>query len=86
MGVLICRIVEKHLGLPMQFIGNIAHDDLVRDAVVQRVPFIERYPHTQTAIDLRKFGQHILYSRKNGEGPPPAAQSAEEVQASGGEE
>jgi flagellar biosynthesis protein FlhG len=86
MGVLICRIVEKHLGLPMQFIGNIAYDDLVRDAVVQRVPFIERYPHTQTAIDLKKFCQHILDSRRNGEIFPPAAQSLEEGQASGGKD
>ena len=84
MGVFICRIIEKHLGLPMQFIGNIAYDDLVRDAVVQRVPFVERYPHTQTAIDLKKFCKHIVDSRRNGEVPPSAAQSPEEGEASGG--
>jgi flagellar biosynthesis protein FlhG len=84
MGVLICRIVEKHLGLPMQFVGNIAHDDLVRDAVCQKVPFVERYPHTQTAIDLKKICQNILESGRNGEIPPPAAQSLEEGEGRGG--
>lgn len=83
MGLLICRIVEKHLGLPLEFIGNIAHDDLVRDAVVQRVPFIERYPLTQTAIDLKKFCRHLLDSRRDREVSPPAAQSPEESEGSG---
>ncbi len=83
-GLLICRIVEKHLGLPMQFIGNIAHDDLVRDAVVQRVPFVERYPHTQTAIDLKKFCRHLLNSRNNGETLSPASPSPEESEGIGG--
>ncbi len=77
MGVFICRIVEKHLGLPMQFIGNIAYDDLVRDAVCQKVPFIDRYPHTQTAVDLKKFCLHILESRGNGEAPPSVAEAPE---------
>ncbi|MFH1757870.1 MAG: AAA family ATPase [Pseudomonadota bacterium] len=84
MGVLICRIIEKHLGLPMQFIGNIAHDDLVRDAVCQKVPFLERYPHTQTAGDLKKFCQHILESRRKGEPPAPVAEALEKGEERGG--
>jgi len=72
MGVLICRIIEKHLGIPVQFIGNIAHDDLVHDAVCQRVPFLDKYPHTQTAVDLKKFCKHILGERSRGEGFGPA--------------
>jgi flagellar biosynthesis protein FlhG len=75
LGALICRIIEKHLGLPVQFIGNIAYDDLVHDAVCQRVPFLDKYPHTQTAVDLKKFCKHILVARGKGEG----CDAAEEV-------
>jgi len=84
MGVLICRIIEKHLGLPMQFIGNIAHDDLVRDAVCQKVPFLDRYPHTQTALDLKKFCQHILEARRNGGGSVPVEKAPEKPEGRGG--
>jgi flagellar biosynthesis protein FlhG len=79
MGFLICRIIEKHLGLPMQFIGNIAHDDLVRDAVCQRVPFLDKYPHTQTAADLKKFCKHILEARSKGKGSGPAEEALEKA-------
>ena len=84
MGVLICRIIEKHLGLPMQFIGNIAHDDLVRDAVCQKVPFLDRYPHTQTALDLKKLCQHILEARRNGGGSVPVEKTPEKPEGRGG--
>ena len=67
MGVLICRIIEKHLGLPIKFIGNIAFDDLVREAICQKVPFLDRYPHTQAAVDLKRLSQQILETRGNGE-------------------
>ena len=68
LGALICRIIEKHLGLPLQFIGNISYDDLVHDAVCQKIPFLEKYLHTQTAVDLEKFCKHILGVRNRAEG------------------
>jgi len=67
LGALICRIIEKHLELPLQFIGNISYDDLVHDAVCQKVPFLEKYLHTQTAADIEKFCRHILGARRMGE-------------------
>ena len=67
LGALICRIIEKHLGLPLQFIGNISYDDLVHDAVCQKIPFLEKYPHTQTAVDLEKFCRYILGARSTAE-------------------
>jgi transcriptional regulator with XRE-family HTH domain len=68
MGILICRIIEKHFGLPMQFIGNIAYDDLVHHAVCQKVPFLDKYAHTQTAADLEKSWHHILVTGRTGMG------------------
>jgi flagellar biosynthesis protein FlhG len=76
-GGLICRIIEKHLGLPVKFIGNIAYDDLVHDAVCQKIPFLHRYPHTQTAMDLKNFCQHILAARIREEETGPAEPAAE---------
>jgi MinD-like ATPase involved in chromosome partitioning or flagellar assembly len=84
LGALICRIIEKHLGLPVQFIGNIAYDDLVHDAVCQRVPFLDKYPHTQTAVDLKKFCQHVLAARNKGEKSGPAEETLEKAAGMGG--
>ena len=77
MGALICRIIEKHIGLPLQFIGNISYNDLVHDAVCQKVPFLEKYLHTQTAMDLEKFCKHILGARNKREGSDPAGGALE---------
>jgi len=85
LGLLICRIIEKHLGLPLQFIGNISYDDLVHDAVCQKVPFLEKYLHTQTAGDLEKFCKHILGRRNRAEGSG-AAEEALEMAAEGREQ
>jgi len=59
LGMMICRIIEKHLGLRMRFLGNIRFDDRVHDAVCKKVAFIEKYPYTNTALDIRKFGNNL---------------------------
>jgi flagellar biosynthesis protein FlhG len=79
MGALICRIIEKHLGLPMQFIGNISYDDRVHDAVCQKVPFLQKYPHTQTALDLKKFCKNIHAGRTEEKESDPAEGTLEKV-------
>ena len=60
LGLQICRVCEKHLGLQMQFLGNIRFDDRVHDAVCQKVSFVDKYPYTQAALDLRAISQAIL--------------------------
>ncbi len=79
LGALICRIIEKHLGLPVQFVGNIAYDDLVHDAVVQKAPFLDKYPHTQTAVDLKRVCKHLLGERRKEEGTSPTEEAAEKA-------
>ena len=54
-GLMISQIVAKHLGINMQFLGNINFDDRVHDAVCRKVSFISKYPYTQTAVDLQEF-------------------------------
>lgn len=62
LGPQICRIIEKHLGLKIDFAGNVAYDEHVHDAICQRVSFSDRYPYTRTAGDLRELSRHIIYS------------------------
>jgi flagellar biosynthesis protein FlhG len=62
LGPQICRLIEKHLGLRIDFAGNVAYDEHVHDAICQRVSFLDRYPYTRTAIDLREMSKHIIYS------------------------
>ncbi len=50
----------------MQFMGNIAYDDLVHHAVCQKVPFLDKYSHTQIAADLEKSCHHMLVVRRTG--------------------
>ena len=68
LGGQICKIIKKHLGFSVDFAGNIAYDEHVHDAICQRVCFLDRYPHTRAANDLRElnrkmsdsFGEQLL--------------------------
>jgi len=60
LGELVCRIVQKHLALKIDFIGNVAFDDRVHNAVCKTTPFLTLYPYTQTALDLRECCSRLL--------------------------
>jgi flagellar biosynthesis protein FlhG len=70
LGEQICRIIKKHLGFSVDFAGNIAYDEHVHDAICQRLSFLDRYPHTRAANDLRElnrkmsnsFGEQLLFN------------------------
>jgi flagellar biosynthesis protein FlhG len=62
LGSQICKIIEKHLGFHVDFCGNIAYDEHVHDAICQRVSFLDRYPHTHAANDLRELSKKISNS------------------------
>jgi len=57
----ICRVIERHLGFHILFAGNVSYDDHVHDAICQRVSFLDRYPYTRTANDLRELGKQMMY-------------------------
>ena len=52
-GILMSKIVEKHLGLKIQFIGNVGFDERVHDELCRKGPFIDKYPFSQVTVDLR---------------------------------
>ncbi len=62
-GPLICRIIQRHLTIKMKFLGNIAFDDRVHNAVCKKMPFLDLYPYTQTALDLREYGNRIAETK-----------------------
>jgi flagellar biosynthesis protein FlhG len=55
LGEQICKIIKKHLGINVDFAGNITYDEHVHDAICQRVCFLDRYPYTRAANDLREL-------------------------------
>lgn len=59
-GVMICKIIEKHLGLKIQFIGNVSYDDRVHDSVCNKGPFIDNYPYSQATLDLKTIVKGIM--------------------------
>ena len=59
LGEQICKIIKKHLGISVEFVGNIAYDEHVHDAICQRVCFLDRYPHTRAANDLRVLNRKM---------------------------
>jgi len=61
-GSQICQIIEKHLGIHIEFVGNVSYDDHVHDAICQRVSFLDRYPNTRAVADLRGISKQMVNS------------------------
>jgi hypothetical protein len=59
-GNLICQIIEKHLCLNMQFMGNVSFDERVHDGLCRKAPFVERYLYSQVTLDLRSVARGIV--------------------------
>ncbi len=59
-GVLICKIIEKHLGLKIQFIGNVSFDERVHEAVCRKESFIDKYRYSQATLDLEAVIKGIM--------------------------
>jgi flagellar biosynthesis protein FlhG len=64
-GELICKIITRHLALKISFIGNISFDDHVHNSVCKKLPFVDLYPYTRTALDLRECCKNHLLMNKN---------------------
>jgi len=68
-GEFICRIIENHLSLKMHFLGNVAFDDHVHQAICEKRPFLDMFSHTKTALDMTGCFKKIL-SLKHVSGAP----------------
>jgi flagellar biosynthesis protein FlhG len=67
-GRFICKIIEKHLSLKIQFLGNIAFDENVHLAVCKKRPFLDMSPYCPTASDLRECFKKLMLDKDKASG------------------
>lgn len=60
LGSLVCKIINKHLGLRIAFAGNVSFDDRIHDAVCQKVSYLRKYPYTPAATNIRDICKSML--------------------------
>ncbi len=73
-GILLCEIIEKHLGLKIQFIGNVGFDERVHDELCRTGPFIDKYSYSQTTTDLKALIKGIKWAAPVENEAPPFTQ------------
>jgi flagellar biosynthesis protein FlhG len=54
------NICNRHFYSVFQFLGNISYDSRIHDAVFSKILYIHKYPHTQSAADLKKIAAQIM--------------------------
>ncbi len=54
------NICNRHFYSIFQFLGNIRYDSRIHDAVFSKILYIHKYPHTQSAADLKKIAARIM--------------------------
>jgi MinD-like ATPase involved in chromosome partitioning or flagellar assembly len=59
-GALICKIIERHLGLKIQFLGNVSYDENVHEAVCRKERFIDQYRYSQATLELKALVKGIV--------------------------
>lgn len=59
-GTLICKIVQQHLCLNIQFMGNVSFDERVHDGLCGKGPFVDKYPYSQVTTDLKALTKCIV--------------------------
>jgi len=60
LGTMICKIIQKHLGLRIEFAGNISFDERIHDAVCRKASYMRKYPYTQSASEIRQICENML--------------------------
>ena len=51
--------IKKSFGIPVDFLGNVSHDNKVRKGLVQKKPLITYLPHTKAFKELTEITQKI---------------------------
>ena len=53
-------VCNRHFYSIFQFLGNISYDSRIHDAIFSKILYIHKYPHTQSAADLKKIATQIM--------------------------
>jgi len=54
------NVCNRHFYSIFEFLGNISYDSRIHDAVFSKILYIHKYPHTQSAADLKKIATRIM--------------------------
>ena len=54
------NICNRHFYSIFQFLGNISYDSRIHDAIFSKILYIHKYPHTQSAADLKKIATQMM--------------------------
>ena len=54
------KICSRHFYSIFQFLGNISYDSRIHDAIFSKILYVHKYPHTQSAADLKKIAAQIM--------------------------
>ncbi|PID37698.1 MAG: hypothetical protein CSB49_08685, partial [Proteobacteria bacterium] len=60
LGPALAVLGRRHLGLPMEYIGYVEHDDLVWVSVRKRKPLLVQFPEAKVCKDLERLARRIL--------------------------
>ncbi len=54
------KVCDKHFCSKFQFIGNIRYDEKVHDSLFYKNIYVDKYPYSSTAVDLRNIVKKII--------------------------
>jgi flagellar biosynthesis protein FlhG len=54
------NICNRHFYSIFEFLGNISYDSRIHDAIFSKILYVHKYPHTQSAADLKKIAIRIM--------------------------
>jgi flagellar biosynthesis protein FlhG len=54
------NICNRHFYSIFQFLGNVGYDSRIHDAIFSKILYIHKYPHTQSAADLKKIATQMM--------------------------
>ena len=66
LGERIERVCDKHFYSKFQFLGNVGYDERVHDSILSRNIYVNKYPYTVTATDLKNVADKISDNGQTG--------------------
>ena len=60
-------VCNRHFYSDFEFLGNIGYDDRVHDSVNLKKLFVNKYPYTETATDLKSITRELISVCRNAE-------------------
>ena len=54
------NICNRHFYSIFHFLGNISYDSRIHDAIFSKILYVHKYPHTQSAADLKRIATRIM--------------------------